>query len=102
MPLLPDLTFPDCNLCERGDRDSIRLLVRNAVDAPALLFHIHISEDLSGLLTRVVVQHPERWNSQTTYYFYIDMGGVYHGIDDLTWLRGNKTLTGMVFTVLYC
>jgi hypothetical protein len=48
-----------------------------------------------------VIQHPERWNSQTTYYFYIDMGGVYHGIDDLSWLRGNKILTGIVFIVLY-
>jgi hypothetical protein len=41
-------------------------------------------------LLRLCDEYPETWRKGEVYYFYIDMGGRYHYIEEEKWLRGKK------------
>ncbi|CAO3703193.1 unnamed protein product [Rhizopus stolonifer] len=80
--------FPTCEKCEEGEYlDIIRLSVKNTIDSRPVKIHAHYHEDLSNVLGRLCEEFPNMWEERTVYYFYIDMGGIYHHVEDTSWLR---------------
>ncbi|PHZ12799.1 uncharacterized protein RHIMIDRAFT_237713 [Rhizopus microsporus ATCC 52813] len=91
--ILPEQRFQNCELCEQGQFLSIyRLSVRPSVESRPVLIHAHYSESLQTLLARLCDEYPAIWQQNTVYYFYMDMGGVYHHVEDATWLRDKDQL----------
>ncbi|KAG1121362.1 hypothetical protein G6F42_012502 [Rhizopus arrhizus] len=74
--------------CEEGEYlDIIRLSVKNTIEARPVKIHAHSHENLSSILARLCEEFPDMWEQQTVYYFYIDMGGIYHHVEETSWLR---------------
>ncbi|RCH99010.1 hypothetical protein CU097_007190 [Rhizopus azygosporus] len=91
--ILPEQRFQNCELCEQGQFLSIyRLSVRSSIESRPVLIHAHYSESLQTLLARLCDEYPAIWQQNTVYYFYMDMGGVYHHVEDAAWLRDKDQL----------
>lgn len=91
--ILPEQRFQNCELCEQGQFLNIyRLSVRSSIESRPVLVHAHYSESLQTLLARLCDEYPAIWQQNTVYYFYMDMGGVYHHVEDTTWLRDKDQL----------
>jgi hypothetical protein len=82
--------FPNCEKCLLGEfESSFRILVKNNSDTKPHLFHVHNNENFQSILLRLCTEFPEEWFKGTIYYFYIDIGGIFHTIEESSWLRGN-------------
>jgi hypothetical protein len=83
--------FPNCEKCLLGEYESsFRILVKNNSDTRPHLFHVHNNENFQSILLRLCSEFPEEWFKGTVYYFYIDIGGIFHSIEEASWLRGKK------------
>ncbi|KAI8072853.1 SNF2 family N-terminal domain-containing protein [Gongronella butleri] len=63
------------------------MIARTNVDSTRYWIHIHDDEDLSALVTRLCTLYPDEWQSEITYKVYVDVGGVYYGVESAFWLR---------------
>ncbi|KAI8980328.1 SNF2 family N-terminal domain-containing protein [Pilobolus umbonatus] len=82
-----------CEKCQNGVTDMIRLSVRPEVGmCDRRLFHFHSDEDLETILKRLCQDFPSDWRVETTYYFYLDLGGVYHPVEHESWLRDKDSI----------
>ncbi|KAI9249143.1 SNF2 family N-terminal domain-containing protein [Phascolomyces articulosus] len=92
MPKIP-ADRPRCRKCERGYRDTYRLVVRSDPESTMrYLFHGHRDESLQSLLLRLCEQFPKEWFKDIVYYFYIDIGGSYYPVEHSFWLRDKDHL----------
>lgn len=83
---------PNCARCDRGDKNTIRLVVRSDAESTRrYLFHVHRDENLQHILLRLYKEFPTEWSKDVVYYFYIDMGGSYYPVEHAFWLRGELT-----------
>lgn len=83
--------YANCAKCQFGDhRMTMRVSVKNSPDGRSYLFHIHAEETFQSFILRLCNEYPETWKKGEVYYFYIDMGGRYHYIEEEKWIRGNK------------
>ena len=81
---------PRCTRCDRGDKDTYRLVVRSDAESTSrYLFHAHRDENLQHILLRLYKEFPNEWDKDVIYYFYIDMGGSYYPVEHAFWLRGD-------------
>ncbi|CDS12831.1 hypothetical protein LRAMOSA05015 [Lichtheimia ramosa] len=79
---------PNCARCDRGDKNTIRLVVRSDAESTRrYLFHVHRDENLQHILLRLYKEFPTEWSKDVVYYFYIDMGGSYYPVEHAFWLR---------------
>jgi hypothetical protein len=67
---------------------SFRLCIKPSVDSRSILFHAHDDEDFMSILGRLIEIHPELWSNDIVYYFYVDVGGLYHTLESPKWLKG--------------
>lgn len=80
---------PRCARCDRGDKDTFRLVVRSDAESTTrYLFHVHRDENLEHILLRLYKEFPNEWRKDVVYYFYVDMGGSYYPVEHAFWLRG--------------
>lgn len=80
---------PHCTRCDRGDKDTFRLVVRSDAESTTrYLFHVHRDENLEHILLRLYKEFPNEWRKDVVYYFYVDMGGSYYPVEHAFWLRG--------------
>lgn len=82
--------LPDCDRCNRGDKDTYRIIVRADVMGQRYLTHAHRDESLQVIMLRLCTEYPDVWAIRTVYYFYVDLGGNYYAVENSFWLRGNE------------
>lgn len=81
----PRSSASNCATCR-----SIRLTVKHNVDQKPILLHVTKDENFQSILFRLCQDYTAIWKTDIVYYFYIEIGGLYHSIDDPQWLRGTK------------
>lgn len=75
----------NCLTCQ-----SIRLTVKPNVGDKPVLLHSAKNQAFYDILYDLCELYPHIWRKDAQYHFYIENGGLYHPIDDPTWLRGTK------------
>ncbi|KAF7730800.1 hypothetical protein EC973_001318 [Apophysomyces ossiformis] len=79
--------LPDCDRCNRGDKDTYRIIVRADVMGQRYLAHAHRDDSLQVIMLRLCTEYPDVWAIRTVYYFYVDLGGNYYAVENSFWLR---------------
>jgi hypothetical protein len=83
--------FPNCENCQLGYFEHCyRLSVKHSVEAKPVLTHVHHDEVFADILERLCQDYSDLWKEDTRYYFYVDMGGLYHEVESPSWLRGKR------------
>lgn len=100
VPKIERAGFEDCLRCQLGEfESSFRISVKNSSHAPSHIFHVHNNEGFQSIMMRLCDEFPRDWLKGVVYYFYIDLGGLYHHIEDPSWLKGRcdalECLAGM-------
>lgn len=67
---------------------SVRLTVKSNVDDKPILLHVEKDQSFYDILYKLCGLYPSIWRMDEEYHFYIEIGGLYHVINDTTWLRG--------------
>lgn len=89
IPKIERTGFEDCPRCRLGEfESSFRISVKNSSHAPSHIFHVHNNEGFQSIMMRLCNEFPRDWLKGVVYYFYIDLGGLYHHIEDPSWLKG--------------
>ncbi|KAI7891036.1 SNF2 family N-terminal domain-containing protein [Mucor mucedo] len=79
--------WSNCSTCQ-----SIRLTIKPNVDEKPVLLHSAKNQALYDILYELCERYPHIWRRDAQYHFYIEIGGLYHTIDDPTWLRDKDVL----------
>ncbi|KAF1802733.1 SNF2 family N-terminal domain-containing protein [Mucor lusitanicus] len=92
-PKIERAGFEDCPRCQLGEfESSFRISVKNSSHAPSHIFHVHNNEGFQSIMMRLCDEFPRDWLKGVVYYFYIDLGGLYHHIEDPSWLKDKDIL----------
>ncbi|KAK4514639.1 alpha 1,2 mannosyltransferase [Mucor velutinosus] len=93
VPKIERTGFEDCPRCRLGEfESSFRISVKNSSHAPSHIFHVHNNEGFQSIMMRLCDEFPRDWLKGVVYYFYIDLGGLYHHIEDPSWLKDKDIL----------
>ncbi|KAL7315859.1 hypothetical protein PS15m_005028 [Mucor circinelloides] len=93
IPKIERTGFKDCPRCRLGEfESSFRISVKNSSHAPSHIFHVHNNEGFQSIMMRLCDEFPRDWLKGVVYYFYIDLGGLYHHIEDPSWLKDKDIL----------
>ncbi|KAG2215044.1 hypothetical protein INT46_008278 [Mucor plumbeus] len=93
VPKIERTGFDNCPRCRLGEfESSFRISVKNSSHAPSHIFHVHNNEGFQSIMMRLCDNFPRDWLKGLVYYFYIDLGGLYHHIEDPSWLKDKDIL----------
>ncbi|CEP08705.1 hypothetical protein [Parasitella parasitica] len=93
VPKIERFGFENCPRCRLGEfESSFRISVKNSSIAPSHIFHVHHNEGFQSIMMRLCEDFPQDWLKGTVYYFYIDLGGLYHHIEEPCWLKDKDIL----------